>query len=118
MILYAKVVEGTANKCIVGLGSDVELYKSLGMSEMDVEQAYTGDWYVAGYAPTKPASVEKEEKTQELKAQLTAIDEKSNRSMRAILAGTATESDRTFLANLEAQAAELRQQIHNLGGIL
>ena len=118
MILYAQIVNDKTMQCNVGTGTNEDFYKSIGMEKMDVEEAWDGTWYKSGFAPTKPASVEKEEKIQELKAQLTVIDEKSNRSMRAILAGTATEADRTFLANLEAQAEELRQQIHNLGGIL
>lgn len=118
MILYAMIADPKTNKCFVGLGTDEEFYKSLGMTKMDVAQAWDGNWYRAGFVPEKPASVEKEETLANLKSQLETLDEKSNRSMRAILAGTATESDRTFLANLEAQATELRQQIHNLGGIL
>ena len=49
-----------------------------------------------------------------LKKQLLALDDKSSRSMRAILAETATADDRAYLANLESQAADLRQQIHDL----
>ena len=38
----------------VGLGTDEEFYKSIGMTEMEVEQAYNGQWYLKGYAPAKP----------------------------------------------------------------
>lgn len=31
-----------------------EWYESIGMTEQDVEQAYNGDWYLVGYAPTQP----------------------------------------------------------------
>lgn len=31
-----------------------EWYESIGMTEQDVEQAYNGDWYLTGYAPTQP----------------------------------------------------------------
>lgn len=55
MIKYAKVVNEETKECQVGIGTNVEFYKSIGMSEMDVEQAYTGDWYLTGYAPQKPA---------------------------------------------------------------
>ena len=40
-------------------------YQSIGMEEMDVEEAYNGVWYVAGYAPKKP----QEEINQELIAE-------------------------------------------------
>ena len=38
----------------VGLGTDEDFYKSIGMTEMEVEQAYNGQWYLKGYAPSKP----------------------------------------------------------------
>ena len=59
---------------------------------------------------------EKQDNISELKKELLNIDEKSARSMRAILSNTATEEDRQFLSNLEAQAEDLRQQIKELGG--
>lgn len=118
MILYAMIADPKTNKCFVGLGTDEEFYKSLGMTRMDVEQAWDGSWYRAGFVPEKPESVEKEETLANLKAKLETIDEKSNRSMRAILAGTATEEDRTYLTGLETQANDLRRQIRELGGSL
>lgn len=54
MLLYAKVVNEETKLCDVGLGTNTDYYKSLGMSEMEVEQAYNGQWYLSGYAPTKP----------------------------------------------------------------
>lgn len=60
----------------------------------------------------------KQDTLSRLKRELTNMDEKSARSMRAILANTATEDDRQFLANLEQQAEELRQQIKDLGDSL
>ena len=35
-------------------------YKSLGMEKMEVEKAYNGSWYVAGFAPEKPAPTKEE----------------------------------------------------------
>ena len=52
---YAKIVNEATKECSVGLGTNTEYYKSIGMTEMDVEQAYNGAWYVEGYAPEKPA---------------------------------------------------------------
>lgn len=52
---YAKVIDDNTKLCEVGLGTNVEYYKSLGMTEQDVEQAYNGQWYLVGYAPSKPA---------------------------------------------------------------
>lgn len=54
MIKWAKITNEETKACDVGLGTNVEYYKSLGMSEMEVEEGYDGQWYLSGYAPTKP----------------------------------------------------------------
>ena len=51
---YAKIINEETKECSVGLGSNAEYYQSVGMTEMDVEQAYNGNWYVCGYAPQEP----------------------------------------------------------------
>lgn len=51
---YAKVINEETKACEVGTGTNVEFYRSIGMSEMEVEQAYDGQWYLKGYAPEKP----------------------------------------------------------------
>lgn len=57
------------------------------------------------------AEQEKERIIDELKKQLAEIDKKSARSMRAIIAGVATEEDKEFLANLETHAEHIREQL-------
>lgn len=54
MIKWAKITNQETKVCDVGLGTNVEYYKSIGMTEQDVEQAYDGQWYLVGYVPTKP----------------------------------------------------------------
>lgn len=54
MIKYAKIINQETKACEVGLGTNTAFYVSVGMSKMDVEQAYNGVWYVKGYAPQKP----------------------------------------------------------------
>lgn len=54
MIKFAKVINEETKQCDVGLGTNTEYYTKLGMTEQDVEQAYDGNWYLVGYAPTKP----------------------------------------------------------------
>ena len=54
MIRYAKVVNEETKECNVGEGTNSKFYQSLGMVEMEVEQAYNGAWYVKGYAPAAP----------------------------------------------------------------
>jgi YbbR domain-containing protein len=60
MLKYAKIENEGTKQVSVGLGTNTEFYKSIGMVEMDVEQAYDGDWYVTGYAPEKPAPTKEE----------------------------------------------------------
>ena len=52
--MYARIVNEETKEVSVGLGTDVEFYKSIGMKEMEVERAYNGEWYLKGYAPVKP----------------------------------------------------------------
>ena len=56
---YAKIINEYM-LCEVGVGTNTEFYKSIGMEEMEVEQAYNGEWYIKGYAPQKPAPTEDE----------------------------------------------------------
>ena len=51
---FAKVENEETKACSVGVGTDEEFYKSIGMTEMEVEQAWNGSWYLAGYCPEKP----------------------------------------------------------------
>lgn len=59
---YAKIINEETKQCEVGLGTNNVFYASIGMEEMEVEQAFDGSWYVAGYAPAKPEEVLAEEK--------------------------------------------------------
>ena len=54
MKLYAIVEDEKTGICQVGLGTDNEYYESIGMSLMDVEEAFDGQWYLEGYAPKPP----------------------------------------------------------------
>ena len=53
MIKYAQIINEQTKQCEVGMGTNAEFYRSVGMTEMEVEQAYDGAWYVKGYAPEK-----------------------------------------------------------------
>ena len=54
MIKYAKVINEETKACEVGLGINSNFYQSIGMIEMEVEQAHDGSWYLSGYVPEKP----------------------------------------------------------------
>ena len=62
---YAKVINEETKEVSIGTGTNTAFYKSIGMSEMEVEQAYDGSWYVKGFAPEKPV--------EELQAQVRAV---------------------------------------------
>lgn len=118
MIKLAKVIDEKTKVCMVGLGADEDYYKSIGMTEQDVEQCeWDGAWYLVGYVPQEPEEQAKQKRIYDIKVQLSDLDTKSARSMRAILSDMATEEDRTFLANLEQQAEALRQELKELGGL-
>lgn len=114
MIAYAKIIDEQTKEVFIGTGTDAAYYESIGMTQMEVEYCeWNGGWYVAGYVPPQPEPTH-DEQIEILKKQLAEIDEKSIRSIRAQVAGTATEQDLQYLSNLEAQAVELRRQIQEL----
>ena len=59
---YAKVINNETKLCEVGTGTNSAFYQSIGMTEMEVEQAYDGSWYLAGYAPAKPEPTKEEQR--------------------------------------------------------
>lgn len=62
MIKYAKIINKKTKLCEVGLGQKTDLYESMGMEKMDVDQAYNGNWYVHGYVPERPKPTEEEQR--------------------------------------------------------
>ena len=59
--MYAKIINEETKLCDIGDGTNSAFYKSIGMSEMEVEQAYDGSWYLKGYAPAKPEPTKEEQ---------------------------------------------------------
>ena len=53
MIKYAQIINEQTKQCEVGMGTNAEFYRSVGMTEMEVEQAWDGSWYLKGYCPEK-----------------------------------------------------------------
>lgn len=118
MIKYAKVIDEKTKLCQVGLGTNAEYYQSIGMTEQDVEQCdWNKQWYLKGFLPVQPEEQVEAKHIAQLKYELKELDAKSARSMRAILAETATEEDRAFLANLEQQAEAKREELKQLGAM-
>ena len=51
MLKYRKVINNETHECEVGLGTDEDFYKSLGMELGEVEQTLDGRWFETGFAP-------------------------------------------------------------------
>lgn len=100
---YAKITNKDTKTVTVGLGTNVAFYESIGMIPMDVEQSYTGAWYVAGYAPQKPHNEEIKEQIVALEGQIT------ERNMRAAIMGDPYAINK--ITEIEAQIEELRHQL-------
>ena len=71
--MYAIIINEETKQVSVGTGTNVEFYKSVGMSEMEVEQAYDGSWYLKDYAPEKPVEEKKAEVRAERDRRIDAI---------------------------------------------
>lgn len=63
---YAQLIDNKTKLCNVGVGTNTDFYKSIGMELLDVEQAYDGNWYLKGYAPSQPLEELKAEKLESL----------------------------------------------------
>lgn len=63
---YAKITDENTKQVQVGVGCSDNFYIEIGMTPMDVEQAYNGDWYVKGYAPQLPPPTDEELKQREI----------------------------------------------------
>lgn len=98
---YAKIINKDTKECSVGVGTNTEYYKSIGMSEIDVEQSYDGVWYVEGFAPEEPL----EHKLVRLESEY-----QMNRWQReSILAENSPYSD--FTKNRARELEEIAEQI-------
>ena len=56
----------------------------------------------------------RERKAAEIVAELDALDRRSARALRAVVAGTATDDDRVALAKIEHEAIALRARLAGL----
>lgn len=112
MIKYARIINEETKEVQVGVGCPDEYYVEIGMTKMEVEQAYNGNWYVAGYAPVlpEPTIEEKNEAIKQTRANLYAelIDPLHAEKQRKVVLGTWTETDE---AEYVAKVKELTEQI-------
>ena len=72
--MYALIINDQTKQCEVGTGTNKKFYQSIGMTEMEVEEAYNGQWFLKGYAPLKPEPTDEEIKQARANAYLQEVD--------------------------------------------
>jgi hypothetical protein len=102
MLKYAKIIDEETKEVQIGVGVNDEYYASIGMTEMEVEQAYTGLWYLKGYAPIKPEPTI-QDRILELESKITA------RNLRSAIFGDEYAIEK--IRAIEAEIEELRKQL-------
>ena len=63
----------------------------------------------------KAAACAREQERAAILAELDALDKRSARALRAVVAGTATDDDKAALVKIEAEAIALRARLVELG---
>lgn len=111
MIKYAKILDEKTKQCLVGIGTNIDFYKSVGMTEMDVEQAYNNAWYLSGYVPAPTPEEITQARIAELKSELNSTDYKIIKCSECSLAGVELPYD---IAELHAERQALRDEINEL----
>ena len=74
MITYAQIVDKQTKLVVVGTGTDVDFYKSIGMELMSVEKSWDGAYYKEGQTPEKPRAIIIEEELNEQQKILSSTD--------------------------------------------
>ena len=109
---YAKVINEETKACEVGLGTNNNFYASIGMEEMEVEQAYDGQWYLTGYVPIQPIDeYNAEQKEKRSSAYTKRTDHLTLRKMRKLALGEWTEEDETqYVAEIQDISKEIEEE--------
>ena len=96
---YAKIINKETKEVSVALGS----YVPDGFKEMDVEEAYNGVWYVAGYAPQKPTPTHDEVSKMREEYRKEHIDSQTAMRSRKMANETWTAEDERAYLDLDAE---------------
>lgn len=111
MLKYAKIINQETKQCEVGTGTNTEFYKSIGMVEMEVEQAYDGSWYVKGYAPEKPLPTNEEQRQNREAAYVAEVDKLHSQKLRHTVIGDWTEEDElNYVAEVKRLSEEINER--------
>jgi len=100
---YAQIANEKTKQCNVGIGTNTDFYRSIGMSEMDVEEGYDGQWYLEGYAPEKPSPTWEEVDQERIQYRKTHIDDRTLARQRKQANGTWTPEDEQAYLALDAE---------------
>lgn len=109
MLKYAKITNEETKQCDVGLGDNSSFYQSIGMVEMDVEQAYNSNWYVKGYAPVQP--IEEYNKEQQEKRSIAYTERTDPLTLRKIRKQALNKWTEEDEAQYIAEIAEISKAI-------
>ena len=76
MIRYAQLINEDTGLCSIGTGTNIDFYKSIGMTELDVQQSdVDNNWYLIDKCPMKTDEEKKlEEKKRVAKLKMTPRD--------------------------------------------
>lgn len=91
MLKYTKVINNQTGLCEVGTGTNAEFYKSIGMSQMNVEiSEKDNQWYLSEkcphYTPEEKEEQEKQRRNQEIDSK---IDDLYKMALPDLLQGNA-----------------------------
>ena len=109
---YAKIINEETKLCEVGLGTNAEFYQSIGMTELEVEQAYDGSWYVEGFAPVQPIEeFNTEQSNKRSQAYTERTDPLTLRKMRKLALNEWTEEDEAqYIEQITAISEQIEQE--------
>ena len=106
IVLVAETQEELANNKFIKFDKIEELAEPY--------ELYNGEYITSAEAITRRAEDEKTAQIESIKNELSMLDLKAIRALRAITSGTCQDKDTEMLAEIEAAAEELRQQLQAL----
>lgn len=119
MLKYANLIDENTGLCDVGIGTNTEYYKTLGMTELDVKQSEVdGQWYLTEKLDTTEyqtalSEKQKEEQKFELQKQMDELDQKRIRALCEPELKDAAKGI-TWLEYYNSEMQNLREQINAL----
>lgn len=110
MFKYAKITNTETKQVSVGTGTNSKFYESIGMVQMEVEQAYDGSWYAAGYAPQPPEKTKEEISEQRRQLYISLVDPLTSQIQR-LRDEEQTEGIISQIESLKNERSELVKKI-------